>query len=155
MFSLFGLLFIGIGVALVYWGRRARAKARLSLSWPSVDGVIVGSGIEGKEFQHSDNLTTVVRYRPTVTYSFKVRGKERQGTDIAVGLNNLFGEMGIAEKRAARYPVGAKVRVYYDPVGAACVLEPGNRESAVTIASIGVGFAVVGGAFLVIGVKLG
>jgi|SRR5262245_276670 len=155
MFALFGLLFIGIGVALVYWARRARAEARHSLSWPSVEGVIVSSGIEGKEFQESDNPGTVVRYRPAVTYSFKVRGMERKGTDIAVGLNNLFWEMSIAEKRAARYPVGAKVRVYYDPSGAACVLEPGNRESANTVVRMGVGFAVLGGAFLVIGLRFG
>src|SRR5262245_18547924 len=104
MFTAFGLLFVAIGVALMAWGPSARGQGALSLRWPSVEGVVLSSGVEGKEFQEGDNLSNTVRkFRPAVTYSFRARGVERQGTDIAFGMNNLYGDEHAAEQRAGRY----------------------------------------------------
>jgi len=154
MFTAFGLLFVAIGVALVIRGYSARAQAACSLRWLSVEGLVLSSAVEGKEFQEDDSLRTVRRFRPAVTYSFRAGGVARQGTEIAIGMSNLYGEQHVAELRAGGYPVGAKVRVYYDPASGASVLEPGNQASANTIIGIGLGFAVTGIAVLLLGLRL-
>lgn len=40
-----GLVFIAIGVDLLYYARALSAKASESLSWPSVDGMISHSAV--------------------------------------------------------------------------------------------------------------
>ena len=131
MFTAFGLLFVAIGGALMVRGYSARAQAARSLSWPSAEGVVLSSGVEADEFQEGDSLGTVRKFRPAVKYSFRAPEGERQGTEIAIGINNLYGDQHVAERRAARYPIGAKVRVYYDPAAEPPSWSQGIKEAQI------------------------
>jgi Protein of unknown function (DUF3592) len=154
MFTLFGLVLTAVGVALILRGQSARRKATQSLMWPSTDGVVLTSGVEGSEFRSDDDFGTVRKYTPAVTYSFWIGSSERHGTQIAVGMSNLYSELAQAEQHARRYPVGRRVRVFYDPEGTESVLEPGDSRSANTILGIGLGIALTGGLLVLISFKV-
>jgi hypothetical protein len=155
MFTLLGLVLTALGVALVLRGQSARKDARRSLRWPSVDGVVLTSGVESSEVPNDDDLGTVRKFTPAVTYSLSIGGAARRGTQIAVGMSNLYSELAEAEQYARRYPVGRRVMVYYDPEGTTSILEPGESKSANTILGVGLGIAITGGLLVLIGFKLG
>jgi len=107
------LTIFGLGITLA--GILMIKRARESLYWPVADGIIV----ESHEDTRLDKGT--VHYYANIKYSFKVNGQEYIASGITFkDLNRPIGE------ELSKYPVGRKVKVYYnpdDPVIA--VLEPG------------------------------
>jgi Protein of unknown function (DUF3592) len=143
MFTVLSLVLVVFGAWITRRALLARAEAKRSQAWPTAEGEIVTSGVESSEFQDDDH-GTIRKFTPAITYVYRVRGAERRGTHIAVGLSNLYSEWAEAEQRARQYPVGKKIQVYYDPRGTMSVLEPGNTQSANTIFGIGLGLIFTG-----------
>jgi Protein of unknown function (DUF3592) len=49
-----------------------------------------------------------------IEYSYRVQDRDYHGTRLAFGAD-VAGPRDLAEKTAARYPVGSKVTVHFDP----------------------------------------
>ena len=116
-FFAIGLGTTAFGVVLV---RRAAAARR----WPTVDGRVVSSRVrESPSMTPDDQYHTM--HDAAVRYVYSVDGREYRGTRITMFDGTTSVRKG-AEKVAARYPKGGKVRVYVDPAdpGRAC-LAPG------------------------------
>jgi hypothetical protein len=83
-------------------------KASAARGWPSTAGTVLTSTLESR--RASDGAGHV-NY-PVVAYSYEVKGERYEGRRITPGLE--WGGTG-AEQVIARYPVGSRVSVYYDP----------------------------------------
>jgi hypothetical protein len=99
VFLIVNVVFLGI---LYFTHRKMNAVAK----WNYVMGTVKKSTTEYRSSEESGS------YYPVVHYSYQVGGKPYEGFRIAPG-----GEVGGvgAGKVAARYPVGAHVKVFYNP----------------------------------------
>ena len=104
------LLFLA-GAALVLIAAGALARMTLKVRrWPVAPGEILSSGVrEGASRDDGGRL-----HRPVVRYRYAVGGRSYEGAAIEHGVATSGGE-GWARRVIARYPVGARVDVRYDP----------------------------------------
>lgn len=105
---------------------RNQAKAKATLGWPTVKGVIVAS--------NSTPVPTGVEwctYAVTAEYRYSVQGREYMGNRIRADFPNWLYSYETALSTLERYPVGQKVRVHYCPTDPAkSILEPGIGSEA-------------------------
>ena len=80
------------------------------MKWPSVDGSVISSQIEGEQ-----------AYHPMITYSYSVADSSyTDSTDLNVpGFGTRFARLDVAKKSVEAYPVGKSLKVYYDPANPA------------------------------------
>ena len=102
-----GVIFIGIGAALVIFGLRARRKAQAAQNWPSVQGVVSAARIDAHSGRYGPS------YLPVIVYDYTVAGTPLQGSQIR--FNPVGGAHRHAEETLARYPAGSPVTVFYNP----------------------------------------
>jgi len=117
VFIIINAVFLGI---LYFTQRKMKAVAE----WPYVMGTVTKSAVE---FRSSGDGGA--NY-PIVHYSYQAGGQPYQGSRIAPG-----GEVGGigAAKTAAKYPVGAFVKVFYNPQNPAeAFLEQKARGQIIT-----------------------
>lgn len=129
------LLTAGLWIAARHTQRRIEA----SRDWPSVLGRIVSSRI--RRARNS-------RW-PEVRYVYEVRGLRHEGRRLAFVQHSRS----VAECEAviARYPPGAEIEVWYDPLKpGSCVLQREGEVSALRVAA-----AICGGVFLLVIIILG
>jgi len=129
---------IGLGVILVgllwifgfgFFHVRAASKARASESWPSAAGRMLRAQILVEESSNSEGSSTTW-YNPAVSYSYKVAGRELQGSRLRFG-NARSTVRRKAEESLAPYSDGRTVSVRYNPDRPEeCVLE--SRKPAAT-----------------------
>ncbi|MCP3902917.1 MAG: DUF3592 domain-containing protein [Planctomycetes bacterium] len=123
--GLMGPLFLLTGIGAILWTWHQGRKAVRSLSWPSVAGVVGCADVIA-----SCGSTGTRIYEAKIEYDYDVGGSSYRGRTVCIGgeLNTSFRER--AEARCAKYPVGAKVDVFYDPTepNAACLER--RREGA-------------------------
>lgn len=104
------VLLIGFGIFFYrryQQGNAARASAQ---SWPSTSGVVLSSSVQVRRSHNSSS-----EY-PVVVYQYEVDGKSYQGQRVKASDKFISVRiMGEARATVARYPVGARVSVYYDP----------------------------------------
>ena len=122
--TVFALLFCvigGLGTAF------AIRKGHRSRNWLIAVGAIVDARVvrvqkdEGQIFE------------PRVTYRYRVDDREHWGRDVAPILFGYPTE-GMAERRVARYRVGAEVIVRYDPLHpSSSLLEAGENPTAIAL----------------------
>jgi hypothetical protein len=96
--SCFGALFTAIGL----WARHLNQQAA---AWPNALGEIVESSIDRKI--HGSEWTARVRYR------FTVQGREYESRQISFKVRSAT--LAAERKLVAAYPLGRKVRVFYNP----------------------------------------
>lgn len=91
-----------------------------SLSWPAVEGIIEQMRSVDDFFGNSDK-------KFQMKYSFNLDGKIYSSQRIKYGVYNLTTiDPGNLKKYLAKYPIGRKATVYYDPDDPKrCVLEQG------------------------------
>jgi hypothetical protein len=145
--SLFSLVFICIGGAIISYAIKMTAKARESLSWPSTDGEIAHSAVL---YQTDTTATTngTATYKADISYRYKVNGANYSSSRIS--LADFASTPGRAQSIVARYPDKSTVRVYYNPANRAeSVLEPGNAGGINLLYFIG-GIFAAGGVFFLI-----
>lgn len=110
MWALFYILGILAGLLVIGWSWYLYEGGKQSRSWPNAPGTITVSKVV--EFHDTEEGTT---YSPYVAYSYSVRGRAFQGTRVAFGAGASSASSSGPGREIARYPVGAQVRVYYDP----------------------------------------
>lgn len=99
------VLILGGVFGYILWRNKTAAAA--AGSWPSVEGRITASTVTTRT---EDGQT---QHWPHVAYAYTVGGKDHAGTRVRFGL----AREGLAQAKAlcARYPVGSRVPVFYDP----------------------------------------
>jgi len=110
---LFPLIFIGIGLLLIFIYFRNLAKVRASQAWPAVQGTVIESWVRRTESTDDDGSVSY-SYYPEIQYQYQVMGSQYQGDKITFGLKS-GGNRTKAEKAIAKYPTGANVTIYYQP----------------------------------------
>ncbi|MEO8683352.1 MAG: DUF3592 domain-containing protein [Devosia sp.] len=113
---LFGILMAMDGLVMVAAVTKYLEVKRASI-WAAVPGKITSSRSEARQVDRSSGTgrdRTVdfeIRNFATVTYEFRADGQKQHGNRISIAHD--VGNYQVAEK-LAKYPVGAKVTVYYD-----------------------------------------
>jgi hypothetical protein len=108
-------------------------KAKESLQWPSVPGVVLSSELV------TDTVGEIATFTPVVTYSYVVNGRPFQSARIR--FNPTRGK-----KILAKYPKGCPVQVFFDPLTpSTAVLEKGGSTRGMMF----VGVAVIAGCCVV------
>lgn len=107
-----GLVFLLLGGIFLAIGLVATKRAKSAQSWPSMPGTVNRSEVVEHEDTDSDGGSTVT-YEPVVEYQYSVMGQPFTGKRIAFGANRFNFKKAV--EIAARYPLGARVNVYYNP----------------------------------------
>ncbi|MFI5014980.1 MAG: DUF3592 domain-containing protein [Hyphomicrobiales bacterium] len=139
--------FIGLpillGVVILYLAwliRQQVGEARASRSWPTIAATVLsGQVTEKTNFDAETGSSTV--YVPNLRYSYEVGGKSFEGHRLRLG------EVEMSKKGAlavlARYPVGSRIEVHYDPA------EPSS--ATIEAKGAGIGYLVFGVVALTLG----
>ena len=148
--SLFSVVFVIIGVALIGYARGVAAKAKRSTSWPSTEGVIAHSAVLlERQARTSASDSATFTHKADVFYRYKVKGTDYSCS--AISLMDFSSTAARAETIVSRYPDNAKVAVYYNPSDPSeAVLEPGYTGGLTLLFAIGWGFAAAGVLFLLL-----
>jgi hypothetical protein len=106
-------------------GRWDLARARASVTWPTVPGKVEWSRIE---------KTKAVRgplfYRLAIAYCYEVDGRTYQGDTVQFGPPRIT-DRELIEKLADKYPAGKDVTVHYNPYAPEdAVLETSDEMAA-------------------------
>jgi hypothetical protein len=109
---MFGLVFLVIGVIFLIVGLVATKRAKAAQTWPSMPGTVVRSEVVRHESTDEDGSSSVT-FEPVVEYNYSVMGQPFTGKRIAFGANRF--NYNKAAEIAARYVVGARPAVYYNP----------------------------------------
>ena len=138
LITLFFFVFLAAGLAVTGWGVMTIWRANASGGWPTVVAVI-----ERSEFV-SDQGRESAKYSADLTYSYRVDGRNYQGTAVSVGQSATGSPRNIREILNA-YPEGSETTAYYDPRDpGAAVLRPVVPADAWFIALFGLPFILVG-----------
>jgi uncharacterized protein DUF3592 len=119
-----------IAVVLGMQAWRGLHRANAARSWPRVTGWVVRSGVRSATVRVRSSISasryrTALRYAPQVIYQYEVEGRRYEGERLHMGDTAMHSGEAVAERSAARYPVGSQVTVYYDPANPAdATLDP-------------------------------
>jgi hypothetical protein len=138
-----GLFFLlGIGGLFGSWSWRRRGKE--SLQWPTVPGDVILSKLTEETDSDGDTL-----YGADIRYRYRVGEKSYESNQVQWAGSFKTSGGGSARKQIAKYPAGARVKVYYDQGKPnVAVLEPANRGGAWMTMVMAIAFTVIGGAIL-------
>jgi hypothetical protein len=115
------------GVMIAIWGWNNYTGAKASENWPSTDGVIVSSKVEVDEGKSADQEP---RYTAVVMYKYNVKGYEYTADKVSYSTKTSLNKSD-ANRVVGRYPLGKKVKVYYNPdKNHIAVLEPGMASAS-------------------------
>lgn len=103
--------FAALFALFVFGFQRAAARAR---AWPTAPGRVEKSDVRSYESIDHDSTTSrsQTMYRPDVVYSYAVAGVQYHGDKVSSMSTNTDS---VARRVAARYPVGTKLQVHYNP----------------------------------------
>jgi len=112
------LLALGAEVVLAYWFFGAREMA----NWPTTTGTVTHSRIETRSLVKT---TYVAR----ITYTYEVYGRQHTSSAVDQAGKDTNAQSD-AEALQNKYPVGARAKVYYDPLNPSrAYLEPDNSST--------------------------
>ncbi len=127
IFHLIPFAFMLVGAVIFWAGMVQRRKGIASLSWPTVEGRVISSGIESAWSRDSDN-SSYLTYYAAIRYEYTVGDRTYAGDQTKVGGEIRTTSSVRAGRAAARYREGAAVTVHYDPIRPEeAVLEPGVK----------------------------
>ncbi|MBL8099509.1 MAG: DUF3592 domain-containing protein [Anaerolineales bacterium] len=114
------LIIGGIGYYLYKRNQQSMTQRQDAQNWGSTTGTIMMSSV-----QTSHSSTGGSSVYPVIVYQYEVNGKTYQSQTVRVGDKFLKVNIaGQAQETVDKYPIGAKVTVYYDPNNPAeCALE--------------------------------
>jgi hypothetical protein len=145
-----GLLLLALAALTYFFRRRSAARQRVSTKWPTCEGTVTSASVY--HWQHR----TLELYIPRVHYAYDVGGEDHTGKRLAWG-QNPFGSTKEedAEDIIARYPVGSKVLVYYNPRKTSeSVLEPAETSGISTMSASMILMGLFGVVWAIIGFSL-
>jgi hypothetical protein len=135
---------IGIGAFAAYGTVRMRLKTAQAHRWPTAAGTITSSEVETETGDHDERRVRL--HSAAITYTYEVGGKSYESDQIELGGTRETNRPGEFERLVARYPMGKRVTVYYDPDDpATATLEPGALGGIFNMAMVAGGFVLVGG----------
>lgn len=135
----FLLVFVLVGVVILFLGGRVIVRAHASQRWPTVEGTVVASSVQSKSGNKGGTT-----YHAEVLYEYRVDGELYSSSTVAFG---AYGSSNPAPARKTvnRYPRKSKVVVYYAPEDPTLsTLEPGVSAKSFFLAGIGLLFSSVG-----------
>ena len=145
--ALMSLVFIAIGLGMLYYAHTMSTKAQQSLMWPSTEGVISHSAVLTQMRQASGTSSSPPTYKADVAYRYKVQGRDYSSERIS--LMDISSTAGHAQGIVDRYPDGASVTVYYNPGDPSdALLERGTTGGIGVLYMAGAAFAGAGLLFL-------
>lgn len=140
-----GLIFLPMVMMLVLVVVAKMLEVRKSAQWPSAMGRVIRSTVEARHSKGTSD-TVEVQNMPVVVYEFTANARKWTGNRISIGEDSGGAN---TEATLRRYPVGAAVKVFYDPKNPKdCVLERdppagmGKGCLLITVALAVFGFAV-------------
>lgn len=134
-----GVVFLCIGGAMTPFGVRNVLQAQQSQNWPTTTGEVISSAVEVNSDSDGDT------YRAAVIYTYIAADKNRQSSQVFIGDDIYTSARRIVDQTVARYPVGSRVTVYYNPEDPdVAVLETGVRLNSTLFLLMGVGFGLIG-----------
>ncbi|MDO9237520.1 MAG: DUF3592 domain-containing protein [Aquabacterium sp.] len=112
-----------VGFGFLAW--RAWHVKQASPQWPYVEGEVLTSRAFARNETADQRGTPTHEWLTEVSYSYTVNGIKLKGNRLrAFGLNHF--DEAQAQQEIAPFPVGQRVKVYYDPANpASSVLIPG------------------------------
>lgn len=113
IFALTTIPFVVVALFLARWSMKQKARVNASQNWPSTTGRILFSSVEQRRTSNARGGYST-SYYPVVRYDYTVNGQQYQGGTINFGQVGLGSYNAVAQK-AAQYPVGSMVQVYYNP----------------------------------------
>jgi hypothetical protein len=129
-------IFFVVGLGISIYAGCEMYKSMQSNSWLAADGIIKTAALNAKPAQKR------VYYSAKITYEYSVEGKRLIGDQIRM-VNVETSNPSNCEQDLDKYPVGAKIRVYYSPTDPSdCVLEPGVQTDSWGLAGMGGAFVV-------------
>jgi hypothetical protein len=142
----FSIIFMLIGTPMLIFGGVNLYRAYISQGWPTTKGEIV--------YDEVDATTTTEekrgRTQTSTTYGARVIFKYAADGKVRYSNTRRFGELAGADEEwansiADRYPSGAKLDVYYNPVDPnMAILEPGIQSEAYWLPGAGLAFLLFG-----------
>lgn len=142
----FAAIAAGLGGIVSFVAMRRRAQA--SATWPAAPGKITLASIVTEQIRekHDDRPDSfIAKYRPDIRYSYRVDDRDYHGNTVSFGWTALYGEPASADEILAKYPLGAPVRVFYDPARPRdSVLEPRSRQGSLAPLTFGLIFGTAG-----------
>jgi hypothetical protein len=140
-----GLAFLGAAVFLAAGALGVRRGLR-TYAWARAEGRVLRS-VVGRETEATGE-GTVDRYHAEVRYRYEAAGATREGSAVQANDRGSPSRAG-AERRAGRYPEGARVAVFYDPAEPdRAVLERGVGSGPFRLLACG-GLFLLGGFYVV------
>lgn len=140
-------LLVAAGSVFMYFKLRREREA--SAKWPTTQGAIVLAQVVSEESREEDSdgdTRYVTRYRPEVSFAYRVEGQDYSTNTWKTGMTALYSDTAEAERVTAKYPKGRAVTVHYNPDEPnIAVLEPQNRDGAAVPLVFGAAFGIVGG----------
>jgi hypothetical protein len=111
------VIFAGcFGLAALLFFVSAHRYSKKAQGWPAARGKVLKSAVESYLDHVGGAHGSATRfYRPTVEYSYQLRGRAYHSTQIRLG-TTASGTQAYADKVAAKYAAGKEVDVHYDPL---------------------------------------
>jgi len=104
----------GIGYILYRRNQQSMAYRQSTQTWLTTTGTVLMSSVQSS---HSGNSHSTY---PVVVYSYVVNGQSYQSQRVRAGDQFLTVRVaGQAQATVARYPIGKRITVYYDPANTA------------------------------------
>lgn len=133
-------IFALTGLLATVWGYIIIARARRTLRWPHVEGLIEESALSSGQ----DDLLPHIVYRYTVGDSTYHKTLNFSG--------DITPTQEFSKSYVEKYPVGRQVPVYYQPDNPQnATLEPGLGRGDWLVFALGLGTLIFGAVFLIFG----
>lgn len=134
------LVLVAAGVAIILHAAKVHREGERTRRWPAVQGVVLESGVLDRMAKSAD---ATVEYRVHVRYGYKVGGRDYEGTRVALGPVRVYFDHALAEARAARYRVDARIMVRHDPGDPESAVLEAGAQNVLWLHAIGGGFVAV------------
>ncbi len=145
-----GIMCMISGPLMVLWVIESDRQAARRATWPSADGEVVSTTILPFPSRYTSHEVRV-RYR------YHVNGKEYHSSTVNP-THYAFQGKAAAQAGADRYPVGARVTVYYDPEKPRSAVlqrsDPPSRTSRILLTSAAI-LCFLFGLVILIGIWMG
>lgn len=143
-----GAAMVLVGAIVLLGAIRLRSRGRQILKWPTVTGKVISSEMASRGEAAGGSKVTA---QATVRYAYRVDGKPYESERIRSAPDGNRQRPGEAEEILARYPIGSRVSVHYDPEQpATAALEAEATGRTATLAMFGLAFLAIGVAVIVL-----
>lgn len=146
---LFGGGFMFAGLLMMLFAAISAIRVLMAQNWPTAEGRVLGSHIASS---HSSEGGT--SYRAVIQYQYQVGERTYQSDLLSFGSRNMYAGYGGAQRALQRYPVGAAVRVHYNPNKPERGVLEVRTASGCLLTGMGVLFSIIGVAGCVLGAYL-